>query len=305
MTKKYLDYSGLQHFYEKLQVEFAPIAALQFKGTVEDIEHLPALSGLKAGWMYNVTVGGGTTSDFVEGAGHILGDGENVAVVELITGHTAVPAASVTEDKDPKKLGWYELDGTDYIPSEDRIADPAKTYYTADTVKKWDILGGVFDLEDRYLEFGKEMPELPVDGRTFLYMGEDTFEYNEVVSPTGRPVDQGWYEKVDVYNPVTPVGDEDPSAEGWYEEDGAGGYQLTADTSVQVGKDYFVKEEDYVLSADVVVDPNKDYYTKDAVLKQGTIYEYDATEGEWVIQSSGGADDMIAITNAEIDDLFI
>ena len=305
MTKKYLDYSGLQHLVEQIDLKYAPIAALIFKGTVEDIEHLPELATQKVGWMYNVTTGGGTTSSFVEGAGHILGDGENVAVVELITGYTAVPAASVTEDKDPKKLGWYELDGADYVPSEDRIADTTKTYYTADTVKRWDILGGVFDLEDRYLEFGREMPENPTDGRVFLYMGEDTFEYNEVVSPTGRPVDQGWYEKVDVYDLVTPVGDEDPAALGWYEEDGAGGYQLTADNSVQVGKNYYTKDEEYVLSADVVVDPNKDYYTKDAVLKQGTIYEYDATASEWEPKSSGGTDELVAITNSEIDELFI
>ena len=99
MAKKYLDYAGLQRLVDNIDKKYAPIAALLFKGTVEDIAHLPALTGLKAGWMYNVTTGGGTTSDFVEGAGHILADGENVAVVELITGYTAVPAASVTVDK--------------------------------------------------------------------------------------------------------------------------------------------------------------------------------------------------------------
>lgn len=303
-TAKYLDYSGLKHFYEKLQVEFAPIAALQFKETVADIEHLPALSGLKAGWMYNVTEGGEMDERFVE-EGRVLGDGENVAVVELITGFTAVPAASVTEDKDPKKLDWYELDGTEYVPSEDRIADTLKTYYTADTIKKFDALGGVFDLEGRYLEFGKEFPENPEDERVFLYMGEDTFTYDEVVDPSGRPVDEGWYELVDVYNEVTPVGDEDPSAEGWYEEDGAGGYQLTADISVQVGKDYFVKEEEYVLTADVVVDPNKTYYEKNDQYKTGVIYEYSDTEGDWIAKSGSASGDMTPITNKEIDDLFI
>ncbi len=305
MANKYLDYEGLKRLVENIDNKYAPIAALLFKGSVADIEHLPVLTGLKAGWMYNVTTGGETTTDFVEGAGKTLADGENVAVVELITGYTAVPSASVTEDKDPKKLGWYELVGTDYVPSEDRIADDSKTYYTADTVKKWDILGGVFDLENRYLEFGKELPADPDDGRTFLYMGEDTFEYNAVVSPAGRPVDQGWYEATDVYNAVTPVGDEDPSAEGWYEEDGAGGYQLTADTSVQSGKTYYEKDVEYNLTADVVVDPSKTYYTKDAVLKTGVVYEYNDTEGEWEAKSGGSSGDFVAITNAEIDELFI
>lgn len=307
MANKYLDYVGLQRLVENIDKKYAPIAALLFKGTVADIEHLPALATEKAGFMYNITTGGETTADFVEGAGHILADGENVAVVELITGYTAVPAASVTVDKDPKKLGWYELDGAEYVPSEDRIADTSKTYYTADTVKKWDALGGTFNLEGRYLEFGTEFPVSPVDGRVFLYMGEDTFVYNEVLSPSGRPVDQGYYEAVDVYNAVTPVGDEDPSAEGWYEEDSLnpGQYVLTADTSVQAGKTYYVKEVEYQLSADVTVDPAKTYYTKEAQYKTGVIYQYDLANTEWVAKSGSASADMVPITTAEIDELFI
>lgn len=310
MANKYLDYAGLQRLVENIDKKYAPIAALLFKGTVEDIAHLPALATQKAGWMYNVTTGGGTTSDFIEGAGHILADGENVAVVELITGYTEVPAASVTPDKDPKALGWYESDGAltpTYTPSTDRIADPSKTYYTADTVNKWDILGGVFDLESRYLEFGTEFPVSPVDGRIFLYMGEDTFEYNEVTSPSGRPKDNGYYEKVDVYNEVTPVGDEDPSAKGWYESNGLTPptYTLTADTSVQTGKTYYVKEEDYIPSTDVAVDPAKTYYTKDEVYRSATIYKYDDSTTSWVAQTSGGTDDLVPITTSEVDDLFL
>lgn len=309
-TKKYLDYTGLERLVHNLEQKYAPIAAILFKGSVDGIEDLPVLSTQKSGWMYNIKVGGISTDDFVEGAGHLITDGENVAVVELITGYTAVPSAQVTEDKDPKALGWYESDGAaepTYTLSEDRIADPTKTYYTADTVKKWDLLGGVFDLEYRYLEFGKEMPTDPDDGRTYLYMGEDTFEYNEVASPEGRPVDNGYYEKVDAYEAVTPVGDEDPSALGWYESDGLipPTYTLTSDTEVDPLKTYYNKVDDYIPSTDVAVDPSKTYYTKDAVLKTGTIYEYDETAGEWEPKSSGGADDMIPITNREIDNLFI
>ena len=310
MANKYLDYSGLQRVLENIDKKYAPIAALQFKGTVEDIAHLPSLVGLKAGWMYNVTTGGETTTDFIEGSGHILGDGENVAVVELITGYTAVPAADVTPDKDPKALDWYESDGAatpTYTLSQDRIADTTKTYYTADTVNKWDILGGVFDLEDRYLEFGLEMPENPVDQRTFLYMGEDTFEYNEVVSPSGRPNEQGWYEKVEVYTAVTPVGDEDPSAEGWYESDGLvpPTYTLSVDTNVDPLKTYYAKTEESQPTTDVAVNPAKTYYTKDAVLKTGVIYVYDQATTSWEAKSGGSASDLVPITNAEIDELFI
>lgn len=308
-SKKYVDYEGLAYFLSKLDDKYARIEALVFKGSVEDIAHLPALTGLRAGWMYNVEKAGKTTTDFIEGSGHDLQAGENVAVVELITGYTAVPSASVTADKDPKALGWYESDGAatpTYTLSNDRIADPAKTYYTADTVNKWDILGGIFDLQDRYLEFGKEMPATPVDEQTFLYMGDDEYEYNPVVSPSGRPVDNDYYELVDVYTPVTPVGDEDPSAEGWYESDGLipPTYTLSVDTNVDPSKTYYAKTEEYQPTADVTVNPAKTYYTKDLVLATGVIYEYDATNTEWVAKS-GSSNDMTPITNAEIDELFV
>ena len=310
LTKKYLDYDGVKRLVENLDKRFAPIAALVFKSSVEDVAHLPALSGQKVGWMYNIEKDDKTTTDFIEGSGHEIKAGENIAVVELITGYTAVPAASVTVDKDPKALDWYESDGAatpTYTPSEDRIADPSKTYYTADTVKKWDLLGGIFDLNDRYLELGKELPSTPRDEQAFLYLGENTFEYNAVASPSGRPDEQGWYEKVDVYTAVTPVGDEDPSAEGWYESDGLipPTYTLSIDTNVDPLKTYYAKTEEYQLTADKTVVSGKTYYTKDAVLKNGVIYQYDLATTSWVPKSSGGADDMVPITNAEIDELFV
>ena len=355
MANKYLDYTGLQRLVENIDKKYAPIAALLFKGSVDDIAHLPALNTQKVGWMYNVITGGGTTSDFVEGAGHILGDGENVAVVELITGYTPVPAGSVTVDKDPKALGWYESDGAmtpTYTLSEDRIADPSKTYYTADTVKKWDILGGVFDLEGRYLEFGAEFPQGPaskmVDGRTFLYMGDNVKIYEAVASPAGRPSENGYFEGTftavadpsiyenlkqvplyvegtATYVEVTPVAD--PQAEGLYEEDGTGNYVLTSDTTIDpagTSKKYykqvmpFVRTTDiepqlgvtyytgvFAASIDTTVDPTKVYYTEDALYTTGVIYQYDATAAEWIAKSGSGTGDMVPITTAEVDELFI
>ena len=306
-TKKYLDYTGLQRLVEDIEQKYAPIAALLFKGSVDEISDLPALNTQKSGWMYNIKTGGISTEDFVEGAGHLITDGENVACVELITGYVAVDPAQVTVDKDPKALGWYEQVSADvYVLSEDRIADTTKTYYTATTVKKWDLLGGIFDLEYKYLEFGKEMPENPGDGRTYLYLGQDEFEYNVVASPSGRPVDNDYYELVDVYTEVTPAGDEDPSEEGWYVDDPSnpGEYIPTADTSVQPGTTYYEKTQEYQLSADVVVDPTKTYYTKDILYKEGVVYEYDLATTSWVAKT-GSDSDMIPITNAEIDDLFI
>lgn len=395
MATKYLDYAGLQRVVENIDKKYAPIAALIFKGSVEDIAHLPALNTVKSGWMYNIQVGGGTTSDFIEGAGHIIGDGENVAAVELITGYVAVAAPAATDD--PKALGWYEVNGTPvvvtpaagddpsalglyeksgdiYVLTTDTSVDISKTYYdvefklstdripaagsyyyTASTVMKWDILGGVFDLEGKYLELGTEFPQGPassmVDGRAFLYLGDDKKVYIVVASPSGRPADNGYFEGTftkitdtsSIVNPsqvpvyvvdttvaakyveVTPA-TADPSAEGLYEEDGSapGTYIPTADTSVVPGKQYYAKVDTYkrstdqtvqlgtdyfsgvfVASTDTTVDADKVYYTEEALYKKGGIYIYNATTHEWSIQSGGGADDLVPITTAEIDDLFI
>lgn len=88
---------------------------------------------------------------------------------------------------------------------------------------KWDIIGGVFEIDDR-LQFGSAMPASPTNGQTFLYMGDTTYTYDE----------------------VTPVGTENPQEEGWYVSDGAGGYTATTDTTVQVGTTYYEKNEQYV-----------------------------------------------------------
>lgn len=343
--KQYLDYEGLQRLVENLNKKYAPISALVFKGTVDDIAHLPALADQKAGWMYDVKTGGITTADFVEGAGHLLANGENVAAVEVLLGtFTPITPAASADPKalglyeedvvsfvdvtatldpsaDPQALGLYVVDPSDptayilttdttvvsgttyyerqatYKLSQDRAVVSGKAYFTADSVMKWDILGGLFDIYDRYLEFGKEFPVDPDDERTFLYMGDTTYEFN-AVTPAGteNPNDKGWYE----FNAVTPVGSEDPSAEGWYElVDGK--FVLSEDTTVDAGKTYY----EGGVTEDRTVDPNKTYYSYDVKYKQGVIYQYSDTEGDWVPKSGSAGDDMIPITNQEIDDLFI
>lgn len=395
MANKYLDYPGLQRLVENINKKYAPIQAIVFQSTVEDIAALPALNTVKAGYMYNIKTGGITTEDFVEGAGHIVTDGENIAAVELITGYAPVtPAAdadpralgyfeidqvnyvdvtaSLATDVDPSELGLYEFDGsvytltadtevqvgksyfekvTTYKLTEDRLPVAGHNYFESTKVMKWDLMGGVFDLEGKYLEFGKDFPQKPesrmVDGRTFLYMGEDKKVYTLVESPTGRPSENGYfeavftvasttdvvnpkqvplYEKTEHYNAVTPVGDEDPSALGWYESDGLipPTYTLSEDTEVDAGKTYYTKGADtyartndaevvdgkiyyegaFTASTDATVDPAKQYFTESILYKKGGIYEYDATAKEWELQSSGGAE-VESIPLKDIDDLFI
>ena len=293
--KHYLDYEGLQRLVQNINKKYAPIAAILYKGTVADIAHLPNLTDQKPGWMYNVTKGGITTNDFVEGAGHLLADGENVAMVEVLDGtYTAV---SPVAGDDPKAKGWYEVDGGTYKLSQDRAVVAGKTYYEADSTSKWDILGGLFDIQDRYLEFGQEFPNAPEDGRVFVYMGDTTHQFNEV-TPTGteNPADKGWYE----FTAATPVGTENPSEEGWYEL-ADGKYVLSADTEVDNNKTYYVG----AVSEDRTVDHLKTYYSYDVQYKQGVIYEFSETEDEWIAKSGSAGDEMIPITAQEIDNLFL
>jgi hypothetical protein len=49
--KQYLDYAGLQRLVENIDKKYAPIQAIIFKSTVDDIASLPALNTVKAGWM--------------------------------------------------------------------------------------------------------------------------------------------------------------------------------------------------------------------------------------------------------------
>lgn len=124
---------------------------------------------------------------------------------------------------------------------------------------KWQILGPVFNVSDR-LQFGNVLPADPVNAQTFLYMGPSTYSFTEVI----------------------PEGTENPSEEGWYVSDGAGGYELTSDTSIQSGTTYYIRNEQYV---------------------HGVIYVYDSVGSAWVAQSSG--DTMVAITAAEVEVLFV
>ena len=57
--------------------------------------------------------------------------------------------------------------------------------------------------------------------------------------------DNNFPEIAPTYTKVTPVGTEDPSDEGWYEYNASTGeYELTEDTTVTEGKEYFEAETD-------------------------------------------------------------
>lgn len=306
--KTYLDYEGLQEVLRKINEKYAPISALVFKGTVADIAHLPALADQKSGYMYNVTTGGETTADFVEGAGHILRDGNNVAAVNVGT------------DEDPEF--------------------------------KWDILPGVFKIEDR-LQFGFEMPADPEDEQVFLYLGDTTYTYPAVSpapTPDGDPSTIGLYEKDALLDKYIESADDhlvagktyftisadatpptsNPADEGYYElgiTDGKYTYTKTTDTSVDSSKTYhliiiaptpvnrgddpqalgyYVEDAGtpgtYVATTDTYVKPGVTYHTKEEQYLEGVIYQYDEATSVWNPKTAG--DTFVRITEAQIDAMF-
>lgn len=58
---------------------------IKYKGSKATIAALPTVSETPEGYMYTLTFGGITTSDFVEGAGHRIPNGGNVAAVNVGT----------------------------------------------------------------------------------------------------------------------------------------------------------------------------------------------------------------------------
>lgn len=63
---------------------------IKYKGSKANIAALPTVSETPEGYMYTLISGGTTTSDFVEGSGHTIPDGENVVAVNTGTEETPV-----------------------------------------------------------------------------------------------------------------------------------------------------------------------------------------------------------------------
>ena len=140
-----------------------------------------------------------------------------IATTPIGSMYSIVAGGTTTSD-------FVEGAGHDLPAGANVIAVNTETDTSLPAVMKWDVVPGVFKLDDR-LQFGNSMPLNPVDEQTFLYMGDTTFSYDE----------------------VTPAGTEDPSEEGWYEYDSVQEeYVLSQDTTVDTQKTYYEKNEEYV-----------------------------------------------------------
>jgi len=109
---------------------------------------LPALAASRLGFVYNIKDAFTTTASFLEGAGKDYPAGSNVGIVEK--DEASYEEATVEEGDNPAEMELYELDGTDYVPTEDTSPVSGKTYYELVAVPTYyyDVLAGFIDTSD-------------------------------------------------------------------------------------------------------------------------------------------------------------
>lgn len=286
-SKEYLNYEGLQEFYAKLKQKYG--VALQFKGTVQNVAALPSLGSgttVKQGYVYNITDEDETTADFVEGAGHVLRAGSNVAAV------------NVAAEGAPEVLKWDILAG--FFSVDDKLtfgdtmpATPANgdTFlYMGDTTHTFTKVTGLVGNENPhalgYYEEDSSAPEgyavtadtLPEHTYAAFSDGTNTY-FTASATPTAGDavytITGG--AKTDTNETVDTVTGDDITITN-----------ITGTFTRAAADDEFLAE--------------KDYYTAEEQYITGVIYVYDSAQSKWVAQTAG--DTYVPITNAEIDALF-
>lgn len=326
--KKYLDYEGLTELVAKIKDYVGDAGKLEFKGTVIDVAHLPALADQKVGWMYTVTNESVTDSNFTDGAGKKVAANSEVAAVQ-VEGTTEVPVYSVdagasyvtadlqaytpigTMSGATKLASAYVANGT-----ETHLVD-GTLYVTEDGASFFSVTA----LADTFADFTKVAidDEDAIAELGTLYTGDsfkDLNAYTETI--TGNVMMWCLLGPVfDVSNKLT-FGDAFPSnpedgdtflymgpttTEDVYNEltledgadiEGLGYYHRAAGTT-----------DPWTLASETTADTTTyDYAEKETVEKyvKGVIYVYDETEGDWIAQTAG--DQFVAITTSEVDALF-
>ena len=323
MEKKFLDYEGLQELVLKLKEYIGDAGKLEFKGTVANVAGLPALNTQKVGWMWTIQNEGKTTSEFVEGSGKTIAANSEVAAVKVsgtstnsvwsIDGGTSYVNSAIAAYVPAGTLGSATLLAKCYVAtSSDAGLVEDALYATNDDGSSFYKVTG---LADTFAEFTKEQEadETALETLNTLFTGDsfvdlnlytetkeedvmkwvligpvfdvsDKLTFTTTTMPAGVDGLVVMYlgETTFIYTEVTPEGSENPKALGWYVANRSGGYVLTEDETVQPGTTYYTKNEQYV---------------------QGVVYQYDETEGKYLPLNSG--DTMVAITNEEIDALFV
>ena len=184
------------------------------------------------GYVYNVTDEFTTDARFVEGAGKKYAAGTNVVIVDLSTYDEVTPVGN----ENPTTEGWYELVSGKYVLSEDTEVDNEKTYYAKTVTVKFDVIGTFVDVDGILTDI-----QAVSDMIAGEFDNEEDYAVGDVVVHEKKLYK--FTTAYTAYTPVEPVGTENPSEEGWYESDGAGGYTLSGDTTVDVEKTYYQLNE--------------------------------------------------------------
>lgn len=124
--------------------------AYVFRGSVTFANLPSTLTRQMNGYVYNVSDDFVTDARFVEGAGKAYSAGSNVAIADLsVDSYTEVTPVGT---ENPSEEGWYELDGSEYVLTEDTTIDSGKTYYEKTTTVdvKFDVLGSFVDVAAIY-----------------------------------------------------------------------------------------------------------------------------------------------------------
>lgn len=150
MSTNFVSYANAEAIITVIGQKFSALGgAYKVKGS-KAFADLPSVSTATVddiGNVYNVTDAFTTTSDFIEGAGKKYPAGTNVVIVDAST--VAYNEVTPVGTENPSEEGWYELDGTDYVLTEDETVDAGKTYYEKVTTEayKYDVLGNFIDVD--------------------------------------------------------------------------------------------------------------------------------------------------------------
>ena len=323
MEKKYLDYEGLQELVLKIKEYVGDAGKLEFKGTVADVAHLPALNEQKVGWMYTVTAKGKTTNDFTDGAGKEVAANSEVAAVKVsgtstnsvwsIDGGTSYVNSSLASYVPAGTLGSATLLAKCYVAtSSDAGLVEDALYATNDDGSSF---YKVTALADTFAEFTKEQEanETALETLNTLFTGDSFVDLNLYTETKDEDV-MKWCligpvfdvsGKLSFTTTTMPVGTDGfvimYLGETTYTYDAVVDPDPTANPKA-LGWYESNGSGGYVLTEDEEVLDAKTYYTKNEEYVQGVVYQYSESEGKYLPLSSG--DTFSPITNQEIDRLF-
>ena len=323
MEKKYLDYEGLQELVLKIKEYVGDAGKIEFKGTVADVAHLPALADQKVGWMYTVTNESVTDSNFTDGAGHTVAANSEVAAVKVsgtstnsvwsIDGGTSYVNSAIAAYVPAGTLGSATLLAKCYVAtSSDAGLVEDALYATNDDGSSF---YKVTALADTFADFTKEQEanETALETLNTLFTGSSFVDLNLYTETITGDV-MKWVligPVFDVSDKLT-FGDTMPAnpADGdtfLYMGDTTYTYDEVADPDPEANPKALGWYESngsggYVLTEDEIVDSEKTYYIKNEEYVTGVIYVYDESTTSWVAKSAG--DTFQPISNQEIDVLF-